>query len=423
MSEQSNARGWLVTFSGTAVNLCLGVLYTWSVFAKQLSAPADKGGWGWTAFDASLPYAIACGVFAIIMVFAGRVQDKIGPRWVITAGGVVVGIGMVLSSFASPDSMTLMVIGFGILVGTGIGFGYASTTPPAVKWFPPSRRGQISGLVVAGFGLASVYASPLANTMLKSFGISNTFLYLGIGFLIAIVLLAQLLKNPPAGYIPPGMPAVGSPKHIPAGHQYDWHEMMKTPQFYLLWLMFGFGSFAGLMMISSMAKIAAQQLPGINLGFILVAFLAIGNAGGRIIAGLLSDKMGRMRTILLIASCQAVMMFLFKYFTTAPVLVLGAILVGAFYGANLAVFPSVTGDYYGTKNLGVNYGLVFTSWGVGGVFGGMVAGKIFDMTNSYDQAFLVAVVICVLQAALSFLCKAPKTISLTHEQQAAVNIK
>lgn len=423
MGEQNNTRGWLVTFSGTAVNLCLGVLYTWSVFAKQLSAPTAKGGWGWTAFDANIPYAVACGVFAIIMVFAGRVQDKIGPRWVITAGGIVVGIGMILSSFASKDSITMMVIGFGILVGTGIGFGYASTSPPAGKWFPPYKRGLILGLVVAGFGLSSVYASPLANTLLKSFGISSTFKYLGIGFLIAIILFAQLIKNPPAGYIPPGMPTVGSARHIAAGHQYDWYEMVKTPQFYLLWLMFGFGSFAGLMMISSMAKIAAKQLPGVNLGFILVALLAVGNAGGRILAGFISDKLGRMRTVLLIALGQAVMMFLFKYFTSAPILVIGAILVGAFYGANLSVFPSTTYDYYGTKNSGVNYGLVFTSWGVGGVFGGMVAGKIFDMTQSYDQAFLAAMFICILQAALSFLCKSPKTIKINQEQQPAVNIK
>lgn len=415
MNEQSNAKGWLVTYMGTAVNLCLGVLYTWSVFAKQLSAPIDKGGWGYSAFDATLPYSIACGVFAIIMVFAGRVQDKIGPRWVITGGGVLVGIGMILSSFASKDSLTLMIIGFGVLVGTGIGFGYASTTPPAGKWFPPHKRGLIVGLVVAGFGLSSVYASPLTNAMLKSIGIESTFKFLGVGFLVAIILFAQFIKNPPTGYVPPGMPAVGSTNHKADGHQYDWHEMLKTPQFYLLWLMFGFGSFAGLMMIGSMAKIAAQQLPGVNLGFVLVALLAVGNAGGRIVAGFISDKLGRMRTVLLIALGQAAMMLLFKYFTTAPILVLGAILVGAFYGGNLSVFPSVTYDFFGTKNSGVNYGLVFTSWGAGGVFGGMIAGKIFDMTHSYNNAFLVAMVICVLQAGLTFITKPPKTIVVTKE--------
>lgn len=415
MNEQSNTKGWLVTYLGTAVNLCLGVLYTWSVFAKQLSTPVTNGGWGYSAFDANLPYMVACGVFAIVMVFAGRVQDKIGPRWVITSGGILVGIGMILSSFASQNSITMMIIGFGILVGSGIGFGYASTSPPAVKWFPPYKRGLIAGLVVAGFGLSSVYASPLTNALLKSFGIGSTFKYLGIGFLIAIVLFAQLIKNPPAGYNPPGMPAVGSAKYVAAGHQYEWYDMIRTPQFYLLWLMFGFGSFAGLMMISSMAKISAQLLPGVNLGFILVALLAVGNAGGRVLAGFISDKIGRMPTILLIAIGQAIMMLLFKYLTTAPLLILGAILVGAFYGGNLSVFPSITYDYYGTKHGGINYGLIFTSWGAGGVFGGMIAGKIFDITNSYDKAFLVAMAICLLQAGLTFITKPPKTIIVTTE--------
>ena len=414
MSQGSNARGWVVTFSGTAINLCLGILYAWSVIGKALTKQ-----WGWSAAKANIPYAVACGVFAVMMVVGGRLQDKIGPRWVATAGGVMAGVGMIMSSFASKESMILLVIGFGIIAGTAMGFGYAAATPPAVKWFPPHRRGQIAGLVVAGYGCASVYLSPLTTKLLGSYGINKTFMILGIFFLVAICLFSQNLKNPPAGYVPPGMPAVSSPKHQAARHEYDWHEMVKTPQFYLLWLMFGFGSFAGLMMISSMAKIAAQQLPSVNLGFILVALVAVGNAGGRIIAGATSDKLGRMRTIVLIALGQAVMMFLFKNFTTIPLLCAGSILIGACYGANLAVFPSTTFDYYGTKNGGVNYGLVFTSWGVGGIFGGMVAGKIFDLTKSYNNAFLVAMVICLLQAGLSFLCKPPQTILVTKDIPAA----
>ncbi|TLM98494.1 OFA family MFS transporter, partial [bacterium] len=324
MSSQSN-KGWIVTFAGTGINLALGVLYAWSVISKALTKE-----WGWTASMASLPYAVACGVFAIAMVFAGRAQDKLGPKIVASVGGALTGIGMIVASFATKDSNLLMIIGFGVLAGTGIGLGYASATPPAVKWFPPQKKGLITGIVVSGFGLASVYIAPTTNALLKSVGINSTFMYLGIAFFIVAVLLSQFLVNPPAGYVPAGMPAAtAASKSSVKKHDYDWHEMMKTPQFYLLWLMFGFGSFAGLMMISSMAKIAAQQLPGINLGFILVALLAIGNAGGRIIAGLLSDKMGRMNTVVLIAIGQAVMMFFFKYFTTAPILVLGAIMVGA----------------------------------------------------------------------------------------------
>ncbi len=419
-SSVSSSRGWVVTFAGTGLNLALGVLYSWSVIAKQLTKQ-----WGWSAADASMPYAVACGVFAIFMVLGGRAQDKIGPRLVAAMGGALTGIGLIISSFASKGDIKLMVIGFGILAGIGIGFGYASATPPAVKWFPPAKKGLITGLVVSGFGLASVYIAPTTEKLLGNFGINSTFMYLGVAFFIVTLLLSQFLRNPPAGYIPAGMPpaATVAPGAAVKKHDYDWHEMIKTPQFYLLWLMFAFASFAGLMIIGHMAKIAAQQLPSINLGFVLVAVLAVGNAGGRIVAGMVSDKLGRTKTMLLVFIAQAVMMLIFSKFTTAPLLIFGAFSVGFFYGANLALFPSTTADYFGTKNMGVNYGLVFTSWGVGGVFGAMVAGKIVDVTASYNLAFIVAAVLMGVAAVLSFLTKAPKTITLTHEQQAVLSIK
>ena len=410
MSSQSN-KGWTVTFAGTGINLALGVLYAWSVISKALTKS-----WGWTASTASMPYAVACGVFAISMVFAGRAQDKFGPRIVAALGGALTGIGMIVASFASKTDTTLMIIGFGILAGTGIGLGYASATPPAVKWFPAHKKGLITGIVVSGFGLASVYISPLTNALITGMGINKTFLILGIAFFVVTVLLAQFLINPPAGYVPGGSPAAAAKGSTgPKKHDYEWHEMMKTPQFYLLWLMFAFASFAGLMIIGHMAKIAAKVLPNAAaLSFLLVAILAVGNASGRIIAGILSDKLGRTRTMLLVFLFQAVIMAIFAKFTTAPLLILGALAVGFNYGSNLSVFPSATYDYFGTKNGGVNYGLVFTAWGVGGVFGSMVAGKIVDATGSYNMAFTAAAVLCVAAAGLSFLTKAPKAITVNQ---------
>jgi len=404
VKNNSPARGWVVTFAGMGINLGLGVLYSWSVISKELQRE-----WHWTASDASLPYCVACTVFALVMVFAGRAQDRIGPRIVASLGGVCAGLGLIISSLASAANITPVVIGFGLLIGAGMGLGYAAATPPAVKWFPPQKKGLITGLVVGGFGLAAVYISPLTNSLLPVFGINKTFLVLGIVFLIGIVILSQFLRNPPPGYVPSGMPAADSPEHPDNRKEYEWHEMLKTPQFYLLWLMFACGSFAGLMIIGHMAKIAAAQLPGVNLGFILVALLAIGNAGGRVLAGLISDKLGRTRTMFLIFTGQAIAMFFFDQLTTVFLLVCGSVLVGAFYGANLSLFPSTTADYYGTRNLGVNYGLVFTSWGFGGAFGGMVAGRIVDATKSYNEAFLAAMIICLFAAALTFVTAAPGT--------------
>ncbi len=192
----SNRKGWLVTFSGTGINLALGVLYTWSVIKAAI--PVE---WGWTAAQKSDPYAIACFVFAIAMIPAGRLQDKIGPRWVATIGGVAVALGCIIAGLAG-SSYIGFVVGFGLFGGIGIGFGYAAATPAAVKWFPASQTGMIAGLVVAGFGLASVYIAPTAQALLGAYGVSKTMIIFGIAFFLIVVTLAQFLRNPPAGYVP-----------------------------------------------------------------------------------------------------------------------------------------------------------------------------------------------------------------------------
>lgn len=408
MEARSESRGWLTVIAGTGLNLALGVLYSWSVVAKVLSSKPAEGGWGLTASQASLPYTVALGVFAVMMVFAGRAQDKLGPRIVASIGGALLGIGLIVASFASQQSMTMMIIGFGVLGGTGIGLGYASATPAAVKWFPAAKKGMITGIVVSGFGLASIYTAPTTQALLGSFGVSQTFLVLGIAFFFITIILSQFLVNPPAGYSPVAATTT-STAGVPAATQreYDWHEMIKISQFYMLWVMYAFASFAGLMIIGHMAKIANTQLSGIDLGFLLVAILAIGNASGRIIAGRVSDKLGRVRTMTLVFLGQAVIMGVLWISGTLWLLILGAFFVGFFYGSNLSLFPATTYDYFGTKNGGVNYGLVFTAWGVGGVFGGQTAGIIFDSTGSYAGAYAVAAGLCVLAAGLSLLTKAP----------------
>lgn len=406
MKNASPARGWIVTLAGLGINLALGVLYAWSVIAKSLTAD-----WGWTAGQASLPYAVACGVFAISMVFAGRAQDRLGPRLVATLGGTLTGLGMIVASFGTANASLPIVLGFGVMAGTGIGLGYAAATPAAVKWFPALKKGLITGLVVSGFGLASVYIAPLTQWLLGAYGVAMTFRVLGIGFLVATVALAQLLANPPAGYVPaqPAPTAKSASAHPAMAHrEYDWHEMIRTPQFGLLWLMYAFAAFAGLMIIGHMAKIAALQMPGTNLGFVLVAVLAVGNASGRVVAGMVSDRLGGTRTMLIVFLMQAAMMGLLAIAGTPGMLVPVAAFVGFSYGANLALFPSTTQGYFGTKNYGVNYGLVFTAWGVGGVFGSMTAGSIVDSTGGYGIAYAVAAGLCVIAATLTFAVKPPK---------------
>ena len=398
--------GWRVTFAGMGVNLALGILYTWSVISKRV--PEE---WGWNENDKSLPYMLACLVFSLIMVPAGRMQDKIGPRLVATIGGILVGIGFIIAAMTT--SLMVFVIGFGVLAGAGIGFGYASATPPAVKWFPAAKTGLIAGIVVSGFGLASVYAAPLTTWLIFNLGFSTAILLLGIAFLVVVVTLAQILKPPPAGYIPLGsLPANADAKSNNKKEDFSPKEMLTTWQFYIIWFMYVCGAGAGLMVISKLASIADKQV-GITMGFVLVAVLALGNGGGRIVAGMLSDKIGRKAMMFICFVSQAFLILLLSRATgenalgTIPAMAIISALIGANYGANLSLFPSITKDFYGLKNFGMNYGLVFTAWGVGGFMLAKLAGAMYVRHQTFAIAYYGASALLILAAIMTTLIKAP----------------
>ena len=201
--DQIKNLGWRVTSAGLGINLALGILYTWSIFKLSIKDSIDAGDvvFNWSLASLNDPYAVCCLVFAFTMIFAGRVQDRTSPRIRAVIGGVLTGLGLILLAFST--SWIVWILEFGVLIGMGLGFGYASATPPAIKWFPSSKTGMIAGIVVAGFGLASVYIAPLGTFLIGRFGLRQSMLIFGIAFLIIVSLLAQLLINPPAGYIHP----------------------------------------------------------------------------------------------------------------------------------------------------------------------------------------------------------------------------
>ncbi|MDZ4164895.1 MAG: OFA family MFS transporter [Smithellaceae bacterium] len=409
-----NRKGWLVTFSGMGLNLALGVLYAWSVFGKQLTEAVESGGFGWTKTAAALPYTVSIAFFAAMMVPAGHVQDKYGPRIVAMTGAILTGLGLIMTGFSTPDNIYPALFGFGVLAGTGIGLGYAAATPAAVKWFPPAKKGLIAGIVLSGFGLASVYIAPLSRNLLINYGINNSFFILGAAFTIITFILARFIVNPDSPPVSNSGCKYAGTAHITGDH--TWREMMRTSTFYLLWVEFACGSLAGLMIIGHLAKIVAVQSGGvIQFGFLFVAILAIFNAGGRILAGLVSDRIGRLKTILFVCVTQAVVMFLFSANTSVLTFLIGSAIVGFSYGACLSLFPSVCSDYWGTRNLGLNYGILFTAWGVGGVFGPLLAGMIADSTGAYDLAYIISAALMILAAVLTFFTKAPTLESMQEK--------
>jgi nitrate/nitrite transporter NarK len=394
---ESVNKGWRVTFAGTGINLALGVLYTWSVIKAAI--PVD---WGWTAAQKSDPYALACFIFAISMIPAGRLQDKIGPRWVATIGGAMIGIGCVIAGLAG-SSYLGFVVGFGICGGIGIGFGYAAATPAAVKWFPASQTGLIAGLVVAGFGLASVYIAPLAQALLNAFGVSKTMMIFGVAFFVIVVGLSQLLRNPPADYKPIDAKAHLRPTDVAAAKppvEMNWKEMIRTTNFWMFWTMYVFGAAAGLMVIGSAASMAKASLG--TAAFYAVVVLSVGNAGGRILAGVISDRIGRQWTLFVAFMIQSMVVLIPIYFADSAVILLVALMIiGACYGANLTLFPSATKDQFGMKSFGLNYGVMFTAWGVGGLILPRIAGMVKDLTGKEDIAFYIASGLMVCGALLA----------------------
>jgi len=402
--------GWRVTFAGLGINLALGILYAWSIFKDAIAGSIAAGGPGafqWNPASLNDPYAVATLVFSLSMILAGIIQDKKGPAVTALIGGVLVAAGFILISFTT--SYAVWLLGFGVLAGTGIGFGYSASTPPALKWFPKAKSGLIAGLVVAGFGLASLYIAPLATFLLGRMAIQQVLLVFGLAFLVIVSALSFFLKNPPADFHPENGGKTAPGTTAPANRnqeEFTPREMVRTPAFYLLWILYFIGAGAGLMVIGSVAGLAKKSMG--DLAFLAVAIMAIGNAGGRVAAGILSDKIGRIATLVSLLLFQSILMFAAIPLTkghNAVLLVLLATFIGFNYGSNLAVFPSFAKSFYGMKNFGVNYGIIFTAWGVGGFVMSRLSQTLSAATGSYTTAFTIAGILLIAAALLSLVLK------------------
>ncbi|KOR26740.1 OFA family MFS transporter [Clostridium sp. L74] len=391
-----NKKSYKVLLAATSTNFIAGLIYIWSVISKSLINDLN-----WTSKQASLPYTMITVSFVIAMVVFGKVQDMKGPKLTVTLGGILMGLGLILSGiFTEPN---IMVITMGIIAGAGIGTINASTTPPVVKWFPHEKKGMVTGIVVAGIGLSSAFYSPLANYLIKTIGLSKTFIYIGVGALILSVILAQFLENPPKDFVHKNI-NLKTKKDIQSSNDCTWQEMIKTADFYKLWLMLAFSSSAGLMIIGHISNIAKIQVNWQG-GFILVILLAIFNTLGRVLGGTLSDKMDRINLMKLIFILQGINMFVFTKYSNVGLLSVGVAIAGLCYGAGFAIFPAAATDRYGVKNFGINYGLIYTGWGIGGIIGPMTAAAIFDTTGNYNSAYIVASVLMIIAAIIGLTFK------------------
>ncbi len=404
MSAEGSINRWWRVVGGLSMNLALGSLYAWSVFV----APLEKE-FGWKRADTSMIFTIAVFVFAISFVLAGRLQDKKGPFWISVIGGILVSVGFFLSAWTT--SLTWVFFWFGAIGGIGNGFGYATPIPVMAKWFP-DRRGLAVGLAVAGYGGGSAIFGPLAgNWLIPAYGWRATFQVLGVIFFVMTIVGAFLLKNPPTGYRPAGWTPAPASKVLATTYEFGPAETLRTPTFYLMWIAYALGTSAGLMVISQLVPFARSR--GVPLALATTAILigAFGNAGGRILSGWMSDALGRLNVLRLMIGISAVALIILPHtggIAEVPVfLYVMVFIVYWCYGTQLSVNASTCSDFWGTKNAGINYGMLFTSWGIAGIIGPRIGGVLFDKYQNYQAAFYWAAVLAVVALVAEFLARRP----------------
>jgi len=368
-------------------------------------------------------FSAGLALFAIVMVIAGRMMPKLGPQKLAMAGGLVLGAGYLLAGLISPGSFWSTFLFVGIVGGSGIGLGYVVPIAVGMKWFP-DMKGLITGLAVAGFGFGALLWVKLAGSwghLIADLGVGTTFIIYGIAFAALCLIGSLWMKNPPEGYKPAGWnpPEAGAGGKPAAGSvDFTSGQMLATPQFYMIFLCFVFGAGAGLMSIGLMKLFPKEALEAGGYspveasaiaGTAMAVFFSLANGIGRIVWGTLSDVLGRKLSIFLMLATQGVLVICFQWMAgTVWLLYLGATLIGFNFGGNFALFPTITADTFGTKNIGQNYGWVFLSYGVGGIFGPILGGKLGDL-GSFPLAFTICGVLVLAAAVLIALVRPPKT--------------
>jgi MFS transporter, OFA family, oxalate/formate antiporter len=388
---------WLPVIGGLLMNLALGTFYAVSAFMLPLEQE-----FGWTRADTSWVTTIGIVMIASWYVVAGRLYDRKGPRVVALIAGILFSLGFFLASYT--QSLLMFYLTFGVCVGTGNGFGFVVPTSVGSKWFP-DKRGLIIGLMVSGYGAGSGIFGPIATSLIGDVGWRTTLRILAGLFFVMTMAATYLLRNPPAGYRPAGW----QPSQAQAGRvDVPAAQMVRTPTFWALWVAYCLGTTAGTMVISQLVPFARSAGHSAAIAAFAITVGAIGNASGRLLSGWLSDHIGRLntlRTMLFISAMAVPTLFLARENVTLFYILLAVVYYC--YGTQLSVYATTSADFYGTKNVGFNYGLLFLSWGVAGILGPYLGGRVYTLTGDYRLAFFIAGGVTLLALGSLFLARNP----------------
>ncbi len=397
----SNPNRWLIAIAAFVVQLALGSVYAWSVFLlpvmKTYGAPKAA---------ANLTFSITLLALGITAGFGGYFQSRFGPRVIATIGGLLYGLGVILAGVTTPaHNLFLLYLTYGIIGGIGIGLGYIVPLAMLIKWFP-DRRGFITGLAVAGFGLGAIFTGQVAAPLLKptSIGVGPTFTYLGIAYLIIVVAASQVFRKAPDGYAPDGWTPSATQQSVRTSRDLTLAESLTNPRWYLLWLILALNVTAGAALIS-VASPLAQKFTGVDAvaAAVIVSTISIFNGVGRLFWAWLSDVIGRPFTFVGIFVVQIIAFLVLAQIGMGgfSVLLIPAALIGLCYGGGFGTMPAFAADFFGPKNSGTIYGAMLTAWSAGGIVGPLLIASV-----DYHTAIYIIVVILVISTALPFVARA-----------------
>ncbi len=382
------SKGVRVALAGSLINFCFGIFYAWSVFADGLISEL-----GWSKSAAMFPYTLELLVFSVSMVFGGRFQDRFGPRKGLLISGIFTGLALILCALtASPLGITLS---FGVMFGSAAAFGYSAVTPAVLSWFPSDRRGMVTGVILMSLGAAALIWAPVINALLVRVGVINAFIICGIALFATIIVTSRFIVSAPINDEPE---VIKEPQgSFPADGKKDklWRQIIRKPTFRLLWLMVGLTSGVGFMFIGHLVQIAELNY-SIAWGYALVSLFALTNALGRLAGGALCDRIGFINNLRAALMLMIISMLMFFSGFGWPAMVIGTLLLGLSNGSLYTTYPVIVAKIFGLKNFGINYGMIFTSIGVVGSLGPLIAAFLADLTGSYNPAFLMGIIAALL---------------------------
>lgn len=394
---------WFVFAASCLINLCIGSLYAWSVFATPMTQYLNETT-GSNIASLAIVFTIANAVGPITMIAGGALNRKLGVRKVILIGGTLFGVGMIATGFA--QSLAWLIVTYGLGVGLGLGMVYGCTVSNTIKFFP-DKSGLIGGCVAAAYGISSVILPLIATALMSVVSVTSAFKILGAVMLGIIVVSACFIVDCPNNFCPAGY-TLPAPKSGAAGDDKNWRAMVKDPIFYVMIAMLLCGAFSGMMIISQ-ASALAQRITGISaaVAATVVSVIALCNTAGRIIAGYMSDKLGVLRTIRLvfIGSAAGLAMLFVSGLGVHMLFYAGVCVIALMFGSIMGIYPAFTAQQFGRKYSSVNYGIMFIGFALAGIFGPMIMSSMYTATGSDQTAFIVAIALAFVGFALTFAYK------------------